>query len=187
MKKLETGNIYSFHYRRYKTDPNPLVLILYHDKDICHALNFHYLKANLTIQLIKMIADFAIKNSKKISMYQHYHNWMKRYIPGVIKNAYRTYKPNHITSVKQVTKGNWGIESFVNYIADKEKHLTKTKVQERLSKKLRTEKTKEIEGKKININKLENYIINYVDTAEDLIRKSREKDQSIYTRVHKKG
>lgn len=186
MKKLKVGNIYSFHYYRYQVDPNPLVLVLYWDKEICHALNFHYLKDKLTAELIQMIAMFAIKKSKNISMYQHYHNWMKKYIPSVIKHAYRTYKPEYITSIKQVTEGAWGIDTFIKHINQKEKYIVKTKIQERLSKKINQEKVNVFKNKKINLNKLENYIINYIDEAEKIIQKSRKENQSLYTRLHKR-
>lgn len=188
--KLETGNIYSFHYRRYKNDPNPLVLILYQDKDICHALNFHYLSKNLSEELITMIAKMATQKIKNKPMYELYHNWMKRNIPGVIQNAYRTYKPQHITSVKRLTRGYWGINSFINYMNEKEKHLTLTKVQERLKDKINkfkkaTYNKPKKEKRKINLDKLQDYIIQYVNQVDDLIKQTKSKDESIYTKLYK--
>lgn len=186
MKALETGNIYSFHYRRFTVDPNPLVLVLYCDDDICHAINLHYLPKPLSEELIDMIAKIAIKNVKLYSMYHHYHNWMKKNIPHVIKHAYRTYKPNQMTSIHQVTKGRWGIKSFIDYQKEKEKHLTLSKVQERLSTKINKEKKKKV-PKKINLNKLEEHIMNYVNEADDLIQKAKTKDESLYTKLYKRG
>jgi hypothetical protein len=185
--KLETGNIYSFHYRRYKNDPNPLALILYQDNNICHALNFHYLSKNLNEELILMIAKMATKMIKTESMYNLYHNWMKRNIPGVIEKAYRTYKPQHITSVKRMTRGYWGIQSFINFMKEREAHLDLTTVQKRLAEKIKKFKEterKKPEKKKVNLNKLQNYIIKYVEQADELVKEHREKDKSAYTKRH---
>jgi len=182
---LKIGNIYSFHYRRYKVDPNPLVLVLYCDKDICHALNFHYLSKELNEQLIHMIATLAVKNNKDIDTYNLYHNWMKRHIPAVIRNAYRTYKPNQITSVKKVTNGYWGIKTFLKEKEEKEKHLKTTQVQERISKKINKKKAETLANKKLNLNKLQDYIINYVNYVDKLIKENRKEDKSIYTKLKK--
>jgi hypothetical protein len=182
MTKLNTGNIYSFHYRRYKQDPNPLVLVLYCDNDICHSLNFHYLPKKLNNKLIHMIARLALKQLKTRSTYALYHNWMKKYIPDIIKRAYRTYKPNQMTSIKRITYGYWGITSFLKYIDKQEEHKKLSTVQERLSKKINKQKTKKItKQKKINVEKLDDYIKNYVNAIDIIIQSGRTEDLSKYT------
>lgn len=190
-RQLKTGLIYSFHYRRFKNDPNPLVLVLYCDRRICHAINFHYLKGNYNIQLIHMIASIASKTLKMKSMYAHYHSWMKRKIPGVIARAYRTYKPQHITGVKKITKGFWGVESFLKSLK-KPKHLKLTEVQKRLIEKINKKKAERIKKQefkktKITPKQLEENIKNYVRKMDKILESLRKKDKSKYTYTHRRN
>ena len=176
--KLESGTIYSVHYRRYKVDPKPLILVLYSNKHICHAINLHYLHGKYSKQLIHMIAAIATKVIKFSSIYNHYHGWMKRYIPGVIKRAYRTYKPQHMTSIKPITKGYWGITTFLQEGQPKKM----TTVQKRLSEKINIEKSKKIQTKQKSIQQLEKDITAYVDKIEAILS-TRKEDQTKYTKI----
>lgn len=175
---LNAGNIYSFYYKRYKHDPSPLALVLYCDATICHALNFHYLfTKNLNDDLIHMIAALATHNIRLYSMYSHYHNWMKKHIPGVIENAYRTYKPKHITEVKQITRGYWGITTFLNQVRAKNKHLALSSVQKRLSQKINAAKAlkfkREAAAAEMNIDTISAAIEHYVNYMDSLISEAR--------------
>lgn len=185
--KLQTGNIYSFNYREYKHDPHPLVLVLYCDDKICHALNFHYLNVEYTDQLINMISMIALRYMNTHSMYSHYHNWMKKKIPGVIRHAYRTYKPQYISHTVQITNGHWGLQSFMSVVKQlKAKQLTT--LQKRLTSKINQEKSTSIQNEKkdFDINLLSQNINNYVSQIDAILSKSRKEDQSKYTRLRRR-
>jgi len=183
MPKLSAGNIYNFHYRRYKHDPYPMVLVLYCDDKLCHALNFHYLIENESDELIHMIAALATRSMKSRSMYTHYHNWMKRNIPGVIKNAYRTYKPNHITENKQITRGYWGVQTFVAELRKKTKPQQLTAVQKKLAEKLNKRKVEEIQGaqqaQEFDIKVMEPIINKFVKDVDALYSGARQEKEKL--------
>lgn len=185
--KLEAGNIYSFHYSNYKDDPNPLVLVLYCDDEICHALNFHYLGKTYTQELINMICLIALKFLNMKSMYAHYHNWMKRNIPGVIRHSYRTYKPKHIKSVKRLTVGYWGINTFLQEYNQATKHKKLTAVQEKLSKTINKKKSDAIvkQKTKIDFGEMCKQIDRFVDRAEEVYQSGKKEDLSKYTFLNK--
>jgi len=190
MKKLEAGNIYSFHYSRFQTDPYPLVLVLYCDDDICHALNFHYLGKSYTQELINMITQIAIKSIKLDSMYSHYHNWMKKKVPGVIRHSYRTYKPSFIKSPQKLTSGYWGIDTFLKEYHDKYNHNKLTKIQTKLSEKINKKQAQAFKKRKeegvFNIQKMIEEIDLFVANADKIIQEGRKEDLSKFTFLNKK-
>ena len=185
--KLEAGNIYSFHYSNYKEDPNPMVLVLYCDEEICHALNFHYLGKTYTQELINMITLIALKFINTKSMYAHYHNWMKKNIPGVIRHSYRTYKPKYIKRPKKLTAGYWGINTFLNEYNNATKHKKLTAVQTKLSKVINKKKAEKIikEQSKIDIEEMIKQIDKFVERAEQVYQSGKKEDLSRYTFLNK--
>jgi hypothetical protein len=190
MKKLETGNIYSFHYSRFQVDPYPLVLVLYCDSDICHALNFHYLGKTYTQELINMITQIAMKSIKVDSMYAHYHDWMKKKIPGIVRHSYRTYKPSFIKYPKKLTNGYWGIDTFLKEYQKTQQHPKLTKIQNKLLEKVSKQQTKDFNKIKqegvFNIEKMINQINQFVENSDKILQEGRKDDLSKYTFLNKK-
>ena len=119
--KLKAGNIYKIKYTRYERDPYPLILVLYVDDDFVHAINLNYLTTALTDKVIEMVAQIAQKQLKFTNMYQHYHGWMKKKLPLVVRNGYRTYKPKSIANITSVANGYWGTKNLLTSILPKEK------------------------------------------------------------------
>lgn len=189
MKQLKEGLIYSFKYNNYKKDPNPLVLVLYSDQRICHALNFHYLHGDLNMQLIQMISRVASKKLRIKSMYAHYHHWMKKNIPGVIRVAYRTYKPNFMSGVQQITSGFWGTNSFMQSMIGRRK-LKLTETQKRIAEKIDKKKLKEGELYKEKVTRKLSYnpqnIENYVSLMNKIVQEGKKTDKTKFTYAYGK-
>lgn len=103
--KIEKGNILYFHYRTWHKDRNPLALVLFADDKLVHAINLNALTPVLTDELIAVIAQIVGRIIDGRDTYALYHNLFKRKLPGVLKYAYRTYKPQFIQSKVFVSKG----------------------------------------------------------------------------------
>lgn len=142
--KLKRGYIAYFRYRRYHKDPYPLALVLYVGDELIHCLNIHYLSQNLTDDLVEMIVKVALKRLKSQDQYRFYHNYMKRYLPNVIKASYRTYKPGYITDVVIVSKGFEMTAGFLNAL----KKLGGTKFTQKKTEKVVKKEIDKVEQKK---------------------------------------
>lgn len=112
---IKTGHIYWFKYAKHVNDPEPLVLVLWPGKgsdwnhvkpaELMHGINLNYLAPALTTDLVKMIARIAAGRLSGGDTYRLYHDHMKRALHPVIKAAYRTYDPDGVRSVKEVSRG----------------------------------------------------------------------------------
>lgn len=188
--RLKKGLIYHFAYSKYQKDPYPLVLVLYADNEYVHGINIHYLGATLTDKLIKMIALVAQKQLNGSNTRSLYHNWMKKNLPGVLRKAYRVYKTRYVKSPVAITKGYWGVESFLQKFKPKklgEKHVADTT--EQIKKIVKTHEKKGEEAlrhpkKAITRRELFKNIDKYIGQMEQIVKEGRKDDLSKYTKKH---
>ena len=115
---LKIGHIYWFRYNGTKKkihDPQPMVLVLWpgrqsdwsHAKEIelMHGINLNYLEPMMTDDLVKMISMIAAGRMSGSNTFKLYHDYMKRHLSPVIYSGYRTYDPDMMRSVKEVSHG----------------------------------------------------------------------------------
>ena len=83
------GSIYHGSYMNWKTDPNPLVFIMYSDREYTQGINIHHLNYADKEWLKSLIASLAVKNDiiNGFVLYQLIKN--KRH--SIIDTAYRKY------------------------------------------------------------------------------------------------
>lgn len=96
------GSIYHGSYKNWKTDPNPLVFIMYSDRNYTQGINIHHLSYPDKEWLKGLIASLALNNNKidGFVLYQLIKN--KRY--SIINTAYRKYF-THMLNLRLVSGG----------------------------------------------------------------------------------
>lgn len=168
LSPYKVGSIYLVKYRSFGQDPTPLILVLYagkyadfhsaKTKDLLHAINLNYLKADMIDDVYNMVAMIANKQMSGSNTYNLYHDYMKTNLNPILRKAYRTYDLSKMSNAKLVSKGFKESLGFLNnpkYILDKEqkqnrmKALIKAKVN--AAKVIESESTKLI-TKNINVS-----------------------------------
>lgn len=109
---IKKGYIYWFKYTKYRTDPQPVVLILWPGdyslsgpKSLVHGINLNHLSKDLTDDVVRMVTKIASGALSGSNTRYLYYNYMKQKLHPVIKRAYRTYLPNAIRGIKTVSNG----------------------------------------------------------------------------------
>lgn len=177
--KFKAGNIYRIKYRRYERDPFPLILVLYSKKNIIHAINLNYLTPALTDKVIEMVAQIAQKQLSFNNMYDHYHGWMKKKLPQVIQNGYRTYLTDNITSNTIVANGYWGTKNLLTTLLPK-KQVTKV-----LKNKIKKQVTKQQDKrhKDLDLKTLDEKLKAYVKAMSDNAPKKEKDNKDRFTSI----
>lgn len=124
--RFKVGCIYLTRYRAYKQDPSPLILVLYpgtiadfhtaKSATLMHAINLNYLRGGMIDSVMRFVAMVATKQLSARDMKSLYHDHIKRELNPAIRNAYRTYDPAKITSIKLVSKGFGESVAFLDAI-----------------------------------------------------------------------
>ena len=176
--KLKPGNIYKIKYNKYERDPYPLILVLYEDKHLVHAINLNYLTPALTNKVIEMVAQIAQKQLKFTNMYNHYHGWMKKKLPLVIRNGYRTYALKSIGRTTVIANGYWGAKNLLVTLLPKAKG--KVVIAKSIKKQIKKQKQKRSED--LNLATLDAKLHKYVQTMSKTAPKKKNEDDK-YTEI----
>ncbi len=184
--KLKRGLIYYFEYGRWHEDPYPLALVLYAGDTLVHCLNLHYLDGQLNDDLIAMITKIALGKLDARDQYKFYHSYMKRRMPGVIKNAYRTYKPGYIRNVVVVSNGFEITQAFLEKLRKfaKVKHLTKKKIETQIKKEVKAvgetkRSPEELERiQKLTKPQIHKNVLNYMREIKKIVQERIDKQKA---------
>lgn len=110
------GCFYHGSYQRWKTDPNPLIFIMYSDRNYTQGLNIHHMSYADKEWFKSLVASFAF-NHTKIDGYSLYQ-MLKQRRYTIVQTAYRKYFTNML-NLKMVSGGiNPELNNFNHSISD---------------------------------------------------------------------
>lgn len=167
---FKKGCIYRTRYRRYKHDKTPLILVLYADKTIVHALNINYLNTEYIDEYIQFLGKYFKIITGRYSAYSFYHKYMKRGVHNVIKKAYRTYKPDAFSSKSKITFNE------IQTLSTLESLKVKTGLSRNIALVLQKTKNKNLITQRTKTGRIpKTYLANFVDVLDNLLPKKEYK------------